>query len=96
MNNPTKQVGLSGKISNLFSDGSRLEERPVHQLFWGFSWQMSQQNLKQPNPFCTHPDLPLGPPSLQYNGYRVSFPAVKRPGRGVDQPSHLAPRFMEE
>lgn len=50
LNNPTKQVGLSGKASNLFSDGSRLAERPVRRLFWGFSWQMSQQNLKQPNP----------------------------------------------
>jgi hypothetical protein len=29
---------------------------------------------------------PGGPPSLLYNGYRVSFPGVKRPGRGVDHP----------
>ena len=49
LNNPTKQVGLSGKTSNLFSDVSRLEKRPVHQLFWGFPWQMLQQNLKQSN-----------------------------------------------
>ena len=27
-----------------------------------------------------------GPPSLLYNWYRVSFPGVKRPGRGVDHP----------
>ena len=27
-----------------------------------------------------------GPPSLLYNGYRVSFPEVKRPRRGVDHP----------
>jgi hypothetical protein len=27
-----------------------------------------------------------GPPSLLYNGYRVSFPWVKRPGRGVEHP----------
>jgi hypothetical protein len=26
------------------------------------------------------------PPSLLYNGYRVSFPGVKRPGRGVVHP----------
>ena len=26
------------------------------------------------------------PPSLLYNGYRVSFPGVKRPGRGVNHP----------
>jgi hypothetical protein len=29
---------------------------------------------------------PVGLPSLVYNGYRVSFPGVKRPGRGVDHP----------
>jgi hypothetical protein len=37
--------------------------------------------------FRTSPDRPCGPPSLLYNGYRVSFPGVKQPGRGVDQPS---------
>ena len=34
-----------------------------------------------------HPSIPtMGPISLLYNGYRVSFPCVKRPGRGVDHP----------
>jgi hypothetical protein len=27
---------------------------------------------------------PWGPPSLLYNGYRLTFPGVKRPVRGVD------------
>ena len=27
---------------------------------------------------------PWGPPSILYNGYRVSFPRVKRPGRDID------------
>jgi hypothetical protein len=36
--------------------------------------------------FRTRPDRPWGPPSLLYHGYRVSFPGVKRPGRGVDHP----------
>ena len=36
--------------------------------------------------FRTRPDSPWGPPSLLYNGYRVSFLGVKRPGRGVDHP----------
>jgi hypothetical protein len=31
-------------------------------------------------------DRPWGPPSLLYNGYRVYFPGIKRPGRGVDHP----------
>jgi hypothetical protein len=36
--------------------------------------------------FRTRPDRPWGPPSLLYNGYRFSFPGVKRPGRGVHHP----------
>jgi len=36
--------------------------------------------------FRTCPDRPWGLPSLLYNGYRVSFPEVKRPGRGADHP----------
>ena len=36
--------------------------------------------------FRTRPDRPWGPPSLLYNGYRVSLPGVKRPRRGVNHP----------
>ena len=36
--------------------------------------------------FRTCPDRPWGPTSLLYNGYRVSFLGVKRPGRGADHP----------
>ena len=36
--------------------------------------------------FRSRPDRPGGPPSLQYNVYWVSFPWVKRSGRGVDHP----------
>ena len=32
---------------------------------------------------------------LLYNGYRVSFPGVKRPGRGDNHPPHLAPRLKK-
>ena len=32
------------------------------------------------------PDRPWGPPNLLYNGYRLSFQGVRRPGRGVDHP----------
>jgi hypothetical protein len=31
--------------------------------------------------FCTCPDRSLGPPSLLYNGYRVSTGGKERPGR---------------
>ena len=34
--------------------------------------------------FRTFPYRSLGPPSLLYNGYRISFPGVKRPGRDVN------------
>jgi hypothetical protein len=36
--------------------------------------------------FRTRPDRPWGPPCLLYNGYQVSLPGVKRPGRCVDHP----------
>ena len=36
--------------------------------------------------FHIRPDRPWDPHSLLFNGYRVCFPRVKRPGRGVDHP----------
>jgi hypothetical protein len=45
--------------------------------------------------FRTHPDRSWGPHSLLYDGYQV-FPRVKRLGRGVDRPPHLAPRLKKE
>jgi len=41
-------------------------------------------------------DLPWGPPSLLCNGYRVSFPGVKRPGRGVDHPPPSSAEVKEK
>jgi hypothetical protein len=32
---------------------------------------------------------------ILYNGYRITFPAVKLTGRGVDHPPHLAPRLKK-
>ena len=46
--------------------------------------------------FRTRPDLHYVPPSLLYNGYRVSFPGVKRPERDVNLHSPLAPRLKKE
>jgi hypothetical protein len=43
----------------------------------------------------SRPDRPWGPPSLLYNLYRVSFPGVKRPGRGVDHPPPSSARVKE-
>jgi len=36
--------------------------------------------------FHTCPDWSWGPPSLLYNGYWVTFPGVKWPGRSIDHP----------
>ena len=36
--------------------------------------------------FRTLPDLSLGPPNPLYSGYPVSFPGLKRQGRGLDRP----------
>jgi len=36
--------------------------------------------------FRTCPDRPWGPIRLLYNGYRVSYPRVKRSGHGFDHP----------
>jgi len=46
--------------------------------------------------FRNHPDRPWGPTSPLYNGNRVSFPGVKRPGHGVEHPLHLVPRLKKE
>ena len=40
-------------------------------------------------------DRPWGPPSLLHNGYRVSFPGVKRPGRGVNKPPPSSAKVKE-
>jgi hypothetical protein len=41
------------------------------------------------------PDRPWGPPSFLFNGRRVSAPAVKRPGRGVDHPPPSSAEVQE-
>jgi hypothetical protein len=45
--------------------------------------------------FRTRPDRPWGPPSLLYNAYRISFPGIKRPGRGVDHPQPSSAEVKE-
>ena len=60
-----------------------------------------QENKKIPvkasfsAPIRTGP-APPPPPSFLYNGYRVSFPGVKRPWRGVNHPPYLGPRLKKE
>ena len=43
----------------------------------------------------TRPDRPWGPPSLLYKWYRLSFPAVKRPGRVVNHPPQSSAEVKE-
>jgi hypothetical protein len=40
-------------------------------------------------------DRPWGPPSLLYEGYRVSFPGLKRPWRGVNHPLPSSAKVKE-
>jgi hypothetical protein len=49
-------------------------------------WMVRGSNPGKGPIFRTCTDRPRGLPSLLYNGYRVSFPGVKRPGRSLDQP----------
>ena len=49
-------------------------------------WTVRDSNPSRDENFRTRPDRPWGPPSLLYNGYRVAFPGVKPPTRGVDHP----------
>jgi hypothetical protein len=58
--------------------------KPVQRLATG--WTVRGSNPDRGEIFRTCPDRPWGPPILLYNGYRVSFPGVKPPGRGVDHP----------
>ena len=37
----------------------------------------------------------LGPPSFLYNGYRISFPGVKQPGRDVNHPPPFSAEIKE-
>ena len=49
-------------------------------------WSVRRSNSGGGESFLTCPDGSWGPSSLLYNGYWVSCPGVKRPGRGVDRP----------
>jgi hypothetical protein len=43
--------------------------------------------------YRTPRDRPWGSPSFLYNGHRVSFPRVKRPGRGINHPPQSSDEF---
>ena len=60
------------------------------------SWTVQGSNACGGVSFLTRSDRPWGPFSPLYNGYRVSSPGVKRPGRGGKHPSHVSPRLKKE
>jgi hypothetical protein len=49
-------------------------------------WRIQGSNPGGSENFRARPDRPCGLSSLLYNGYRVSYPGVKRPRRGVNPP----------
>ena len=65
----------------------------VYRLAMG--WTVWGSNPGGGEIFLTRPDRPWGPPSLLYNGYRVSLPGVKRQGRGVDHPPPYSAEVKE-
>jgi hypothetical protein len=58
-------------------------------------WTVRGSNPGEGEIFRTLPDLPWGPPSLLCNRYRVSFPRVKRPGRGANHPPSSSAEVKE-
>ena len=56
------------------------------------SWTIRGSNPGGGEIFRILRDRTWGPPSLLCNGYRVSSPGVKRPGRGVN---HIPPSSVE-
>jgi hypothetical protein len=67
--------------------------RPFYIHLWDFMVRGS--NPGGGEIFRSCPDRPWGPPSLLYSGYRVCFPGVKRPGRGVNHPPSSSAEVKE-
>jgi hypothetical protein len=62
---------------------------PCCSTFWILRltfWTVQGSNPSVDDVLCTRRDRSWGPLLLLHNEYRVSFPGVKRPGRGVDHP----------
>ena len=76
-------------ISKLMSKWTALAHW-VWQLSMG--WTVRGSNPFGGESFLNRPDRSWDPPSLLYNGYRVSFTGVKRSGRGVN---HQPPSSTE-
>ena len=66
----------------------------IPQSVWRLAtgWATRASNPGGGEIFRTRPDWPWGPPSLLYNGGRVSFPGIKRRGHCVN---HALPSSAE-
>jgi hypothetical protein len=60
------------------------------------NWTVRGSNPGGGDVFRSRSDRSWDPTSLLYNGYQVSIPGVKRPGRGVDDGPQVALRFYKE
>ena len=58
-------------------------------------WRVRRSNSGVGEIFRTCPDRPCGPTNLLCNGYRVSFPGLKRPGSGVIHPLPSSAEFKK-
>ena len=70
-----------------------LDSSVVQQLATG--WKIRRSNPGRDEIFRTCPDRSWAQHSLLYNGYRVSFPGVMRPGQCVDHPSPSSSEVKE-
>ena len=86
---------MTAERTSAYEDNSHTTTaQSVKRLATG--WTVRGSNPGGGQIFRTRPDRPWGPPSLLYNGYRVTFQGVKRSGRGVNHPPHLGPRSKKE
>ena len=81
------RIALKGVSKNKSSDGGSdsrdmLCTRAATGIAMG--WTVRGSNPGGGEIFRIRPDRPWVPPSLLYDGYRVSSPELKRSGRGVD------------
>jgi hypothetical protein len=76
-------MGVNGKHT-----GTLFASRFIRTICWSIIPGLFVNILSNPGggeKFRTRPHRRGGPPSLLYNGYRLSFSWVKRPERGVNQ-----------
>jgi hypothetical protein len=85
-------------LCGVSTDKSKMKDIQEKEQVW-MKYRVQENTKRNPGGseiFRPRPNRPWDPPSLLSNGYRVSFPGLKRPGRGVNYPPHLVPRLKKE